>query len=254
MNKKIRKRIPQETKVRAILQQEINSKCPFCKNTEVGHFEIHHINENPSNNDIMNLFLLCPTCHSKITKGDISSDEVIKIKQELKNKKSDFQIISVTVDSDNCGWEPIKGTKNAFEVVRFKSLFPIFNFSLINHSDKTVVLTNIELTVKKMPTGLCGPVIQAPSILRPSILYKIKMPSNGETENTILKDELVIPSDLAFKFQVELYDESMQCFMPPNKYALRFKFGFNNDFYLDIPVILLNTEKEYDKLQFYRLA
>ncbi len=105
-----------------------------------------------------------------------------------------------------------------------------------------------------MPVGLCGPVIQVPSILRPSILYKIKMPLNGETENTILKDELVIPSDLAFKFQIELYNENMQCFIPPlNRYALRFKFGFNNDFYIDIPVILLNTEKEYDKLQFYGL-
>lgn len=249
MDKKIRIRIPKENKIRAVLQQEIDSKCPFCSNIEVGHFEIHHIDENPSNNDIMNLLLLCPICHSKITKGDILIDEVVKIKQGLKNKKRDIQFVSVTTDSDNCGWEPIKGAINAFEVVRYKSLFPIFNFTLINHSDRTAVLTNVELKVKRMPVGLCGPVIEAPSILRPSVLYKIKMPVNDETENYILKDELVVPRDLAFKFQVEVYDESLQRFMPPfNRYALYFKLGFNNDFYIDLPMILLNSDKYYDKL------
>lgn len=81
--KKVRKRIPKENKVRAELQKEINSSCPFCNNDDVGHFEIHHIDENPSNNDIRNLILLCPLCHSKITKGDISNFEVLKRKFEL---------------------------------------------------------------------------------------------------------------------------------------------------------------------------
>ena len=58
MAKKVKTRIPQEAKVRAILQQEINSKCPNCENTDVGHFEIHHIDENPENNQIENLILL----------------------------------------------------------------------------------------------------------------------------------------------------------------------------------------------------
>lgn len=52
--KKTRVRIPQENKIRAELQKEIGSSCPFCENTEVGHFEIHHIDENPSNNEIGN--------------------------------------------------------------------------------------------------------------------------------------------------------------------------------------------------------
>ena len=72
--------IPQLAKVRAILQKEIGSVCPFCQNDDVGHFEIHHIDENPTNNEIGNLLLLCPTCHSKITKGDITSIDVYKKK------------------------------------------------------------------------------------------------------------------------------------------------------------------------------
>lgn len=80
---KTRVKIPKENKVRAELQKEISSVCPFCDNTEVGHFEVHHIDENPSNSTTNNLILLCPICHSKITKGDISLMEVYKKKIDL---------------------------------------------------------------------------------------------------------------------------------------------------------------------------
>lgn len=145
MNKKIRTPIPQVNKVRALLQQEINSECPICNNKDVGHFEIHHIDYNPSNNEISNLILLCRNCHSKADSKDFCLEEVKKIKLNLKNRKSNIQFISVTIDSENCGWKPIKGAINAFEAVRFKSLFPIFNFTFINNSERTILLTNIEL-------------------------------------------------------------------------------------------------------------
>jgi hypothetical protein len=31
-------------------------------------FEIHHIDENRSNNEFINLLMVCPTCHSKLLK------------------------------------------------------------------------------------------------------------------------------------------------------------------------------------------
>ncbi len=77
-------RVPISNKVKALLQKEINSICPFCALEDVDHFEIHHIDENPSNNDITNLLMLCPTCHSKINKGDITQERVIEMKQSLK--------------------------------------------------------------------------------------------------------------------------------------------------------------------------
>ena len=67
-------------KVRSKLQKEINSICPFCHNEDVEHFQVHHIDNNHENNEISNLLLLCPLCHSKITKGDITDDEVRRIK------------------------------------------------------------------------------------------------------------------------------------------------------------------------------
>jgi hypothetical protein len=87
-----KKRIPIPNKTKALLQQEINSSCPFCSSTDVDHFEFHHIDEDPSNNDFSNLLMLCPTCHSKITKGDITKEAVLLKKQSLKkrNTEGDF--------------------------------------------------------------------------------------------------------------------------------------------------------------------
>lgn len=70
-------------KIRSKLQKEIDSICPFCSSPDVEHFQVHHIDENRTNNEISNLLLLCPTCHSKITKGDISRLEVEQIKKHL---------------------------------------------------------------------------------------------------------------------------------------------------------------------------
>lgn len=255
MKKKRKTPIPQKNKVRSVLQQEINSKCPFCANQDVGHFQIHHIDEDPSHNDFFNLLLLCPNCHSKITKKDISRQDVINKKLKLRNRGSIVQFISVSVDEENCAWRSIKNAKNAFEAVKLQSLYPIFNFSLINNSRKTLLLTSVRIKTKRLPIGLSGPDIPLPIILRPTVSYTIKMPYEGETEETILKDELEIPSTRAFKFRIELYAESMEVFMPPFcKFALFFDFGFNNDFYCEAPMILLNSSEYDTELKHYGMA
>ncbi|MCW3102430.1 MAG: nuclease [Bacteroidetes bacterium] len=78
-----KKRITVPQKLVYELQKQIGSKCPFCDNDDVAHFDTHHIDENPSNNNLENLLRLCKICHSKITKGDISRQEVIRIKNSL---------------------------------------------------------------------------------------------------------------------------------------------------------------------------
>jgi len=72
--KKKRVNVPRKTQI--LLQKEIGSICPFCPNEEVEHFQIHHIDGNPANNKPDNLLMVCPTCHSKITKGDIMLNDV----------------------------------------------------------------------------------------------------------------------------------------------------------------------------------
>lgn len=255
LKKKTKTNIPQKNKVRSELQKEIDSICPFCDSEEVGHFEIHHIDENPSNHVIENLILVCPTCHSKITKEDILQREVIDKKRSLKNRNAEVQFISVHIDEENCGWKPIENTENSFEAIKLKSLFPIFIFSLTNHTSKTVLLTSIKLRVKRLPVGLSGPYIPLPNIPRPLITYKIRMPLDEKEEETKLKDEIEVPSTRNFKFKIEVFTESMENFSPQyGRFVLFFEFGFNNDFYIKVPMILLNSKQYYEELELYRLG
>lgn len=62
-----------------------------------------------------NLLLLCPTCHSKITKKDILIDEVLKAKQNNSKTDSVIQFISTTIDTENYAWEPYENIPNAFK-------------------------------------------------------------------------------------------------------------------------------------------
>jgi endogenous inhibitor of DNA gyrase (YacG/DUF329 family) len=76
-----RKKIP--AKIQKLLQKEINSRCPICGNEEVDHFQIHHIDEDRTNNEDKNLIMLCPICHSKVNKGDINKVEILNLKNKL---------------------------------------------------------------------------------------------------------------------------------------------------------------------------
>lgn len=252
MTKKNRQRIPQETKVRAQLQQEINSGCPFCDNREVGHFQIHHIDENPQNNLVSNLILICPTCHSKITKGDISQKEVKNIKSQLPNLKIEF--ITVGIDSKNCSWTTYDNVPNAFlDHESKKSPFPILNFSLINHTKQTILLTGIQIGAKHLYSGLSG--IPRPSILRSAIKYKFPIP-NGEKEVIHqLEKQLEIPSEQAFKFQIELFEDGMnnEKYEIHGRKVLYFSFKFGA-FIIKAPNIFLNCKSENEKMKLVLLS
>lgn len=173
--KKKRVKIKQATKVRSILQQDVNSTCPFCENNEVGYFQIHHIDENPENNKLSNLLLLCPTCHSKITKGDISRKEVEQVKATT-SVRQNVEFASISVDSKNCSWESYDDVENAFvNNHKDNSEFPILNFSFINHTTKTILLKEIKLKAKHFFSGLSG--INQPRILKSVAKFKIELPS-----------------------------------------------------------------------------
>ena len=60
-NKK--KRVPIKTKVKREIFERADNTCQHCgENTAL---DIHHIDENPSNNRKNNLIVLCPNCHRK---------------------------------------------------------------------------------------------------------------------------------------------------------------------------------------------
>jgi|SRR5690348_8470527 len=84
-----KKRISPKQSIKAELQKEIGSRCPFCRSEDVGHFEFHHIDGKSDNTVIDNLLMLCPQCHSKFTKGEWPLQEA-KEKKLLFLKDIDF--------------------------------------------------------------------------------------------------------------------------------------------------------------------
>lgn len=244
--KKNRVKIKQVTKVRSILQQEINSTCPFCSNSEVGHFQIHHIDENPENNELSNLLLLCPTCHSKITKGDISIKEVAQVKTASSSRQN-IECATISVDTKNCSWEKYDNVENAFFNNRIeKSEFPILNFSLINHSTKTILFKEIKLKAKHPYSGFSG--IPQPRILKSIAKFKIELPDENTTSTFALADEIEVPAGQAFKFQVQLFEKWQDKIFPiDGQKILYFTFGFNNKLSLNAPTIFLNCKSENEK-------
>jgi hypothetical protein len=122
--------------MKALLLKEVDSRCPFCKNDDVDHFQFHHIDGNRANTIFENLLAVCPNCHSKITKSDISLDEVLEVKfklQETKTKEA----------------KPKMG-----KVINFKSKV---NTAIIGDNNTTIV-NNINKPQKKLkyPEGCVG--------------------------------------------------------------------------------------------------
>ncbi|MCY3760261.1 MAG: HNH endonuclease signature motif containing protein [Gemmatimonadetes bacterium] len=79
----MRKSIPSVTKRKLI--QESQSTCPFCGEDDVSTGQFHHITPvaEGGKNSLQNLIYLCANCHSKVTQGQISLDEVVRIKEVL---------------------------------------------------------------------------------------------------------------------------------------------------------------------------
>ena len=80
---RLKKRRPVSSLLSKKLYQEADNRCPFCGIADVAVLEIHHIDGDPSNNQIENLILVCGNCHSKITRGEISPADVHAKKKEM---------------------------------------------------------------------------------------------------------------------------------------------------------------------------
>lgn len=65
------------------IYQEAGSTCAFCSENDVRSLQIHHIDDEPSNNEPSNLLLVCANCHTKITSGLISESDVRVKKREI---------------------------------------------------------------------------------------------------------------------------------------------------------------------------
>lgn len=77
-----RPKIPQKLRNQIIARSD--HLCQFCGSHETSIFEIHHIDEDKTNNSLDNLIAVCPDCHSKITKGIYSMSDVSLLAMKIK--------------------------------------------------------------------------------------------------------------------------------------------------------------------------
>ena len=94
-----RKRISGNLKTQVF--QEALVTCPFCGLQKLGSLQVHHIDENPSNDLPENLIAVCGSCHEQITKGIVSNADVCKTKLMLKCGVHPFQAKVKTTQSVN---------------------------------------------------------------------------------------------------------------------------------------------------------
>lgn len=72
-------------KIKKKIYQEAGMVCPVCGEHDVTTFEIHHIQPYSETNQHVeeNLILLCSNCHAKITAGEITENDVLRLKISL---------------------------------------------------------------------------------------------------------------------------------------------------------------------------
>lgn len=236
-----RKKIPQ--KIRALLQKEISSECPFCNNTDVDCFEIHHIDGKNWNNESVNLLMLCPTCHTKIEKGGIDFIDVSLKKQDLMAKKGKIEFVSILINSGLCNWVA-NNTPNSFYLKKGnKTPHPVFSFTFINHLSQTIVLKTIEIKIKNLPSGLSG-LGSEPIELKPIVCYSLRLKFGNRTNFFYLPNPIAIPSKQGFMFQTEVsigYNVK-EAYPFEDKNVLDFTFYFSNNIILETPPIFLNCK------------
>lgn len=69
-----------------VIFAEADNKCAVCLGGDITILEIHHIRSRESN-EAENLIAVCPNCHTQITKGFITEQEVINIKNRLRTAR-----------------------------------------------------------------------------------------------------------------------------------------------------------------------
>jgi len=226
------------------LQRDINSMCPFCGTDKVEIFEIHHMDNDPSNSVESNLLMLCANCHNEVTKGIITIDQVQEAKKKASPKQNRIAFVSLKVNSSKCSWI----TENEYAFYKTdsnnKSPHPILEFVCVNNTAHTVVFSDIELKAKLLPRGING--ILQPQVLKSLVRYHIEIDAAKSVNRAKVFDEIEIPSGKAFKIEIELSEKAESGLVYPinQRVVLSFLFKFNSDLSLNLPRIYLNCTND----------
>jgi len=94
-------------KIRVAVLKEYHHKCAICEASQPDP-ELHHIDEDPSNHDSLNILPLCPNCHrSKLNSRILlvfrkyKSREILSVQFEQLYKK-----VAIIIDLSDCDYYP----------------------------------------------------------------------------------------------------------------------------------------------------
>ena len=169
-------------------------------------------------------------------------------KLDKDNRK--IELVRAKIDTSICLWQPDEANSQAFfrkhKTEEGLSPSPIFDFTIMNHFPKPVLLTRMDLHLNFLPSGLTGPVVK-PTPVTPSASYCFNI-SNDQTDYSFeLQDPLRIAPQESGRFQVELLFPKKTPL--ENRYAMYFSLCFNNRQKIKAPLILLNSDNEKGKFK-----
>lgn len=210
------------------------------------------------------------TLMEDINKGIVRRDHEIVEKNQITNNLLNFvfdlgtqkrqqqenriKCFTATIDTVKSSWKPFPNAVLAFfqDSNSPKSPFPIFNFVFRNETKNDVLLTQLQLNVKSLPSGIHG--LPQASVMKPIARYKWSIVEGQNIAH--LSEPIIATPNAAFLFQIQLSEKSSDLF-DDQKYpidgrkALDFSFQFNDDILLRIPKIYLNCKSENDGLDVY---
>lgn len=164
------------------------------------------------------------------------------------------ELVSIGIDEENCAWQSADKHENTFyrDYKSKKSLFPVFDFTFVNHLNRTIVLKSIHLWVKGLYSGLSG--IPRPALLESSHTYQMKFQYGKENVLNAIPP-LEIPKEQAFRFKLETINEYDGEPYPINdRNILYFEFEFSSGVKVTAPKVYLNTQDESNTIKILELA
>lgn len=159
------------------------------------------------------------------------------------------EIVSIGTDQENCAWYQEDGHENTFyrDYQSDKSPFPVFDFTFVNHLDRTIVLKSIHLWVKSLYSGLSG--IPMPAPLESSHTYQMKLQYGKESVLRAVPP-LEIPKEQAFRFKLEAINEyNGEPYPVKGRNILYFEFQFSSNVKVIAPKVCLNTKNESNTIE-----
>jgi hypothetical protein len=164
------------------------------------------------------------------------------------------ELVGINIDTQACSWDPVEGYENVFYDKESEvPPHPVFDFTFVNHYNKTIVLKSIKLFVKSLYSGLSGLPLPPTKV---ESIHTYQMKFQYGKKNLLRADPPIqIGANQAFRFKLQLMNEyNGKIFQIEGRNILYFSFDFNSDITVVAPKVYLNTKNDNADIPIYVLS